>query len=519
MKKSLYLLLFLSLWTTVVRAQSCYKLVQSDEFNYTGLPDPSKWSAENWNPGQVNNELQSYVGNRLENARVENGNLIIEARHDWHNGHEYSSARIHSNYKMTFKYGRIEFRAILPGGRGTWPALWLMPSDVFRYATTCTEQSGWVNGCDAWPNSGELDVMEYVGFQPGVIHGSAHTKNANFMLGNNFTEQLAITNETTEFHTYALEWTENKIEWFVDDVSLGVLNKTSNNWQDWPFDQEFYPILNIAIGGSWGGIEGVDNAIFPVQMVVDYVRFYKEDNDAPQNAFNNQTTTIPGMLESENYDEGCNGTAYYDTDNTNQGGDYRTDGVDVDISNSGTTHVGWTEVDEWMEYTITTPQQTSVKLAIRSASQTNGGEIDIYLDNNLLLESIQLPVTGGWDTWDITETVSVSIPAGAHVLQVKIKQSGVNLDYIEFKEIVTGVTSNLTVEESKIYPNPTSDLIYVEAPLGTQYTLIDVTGQKILSGITNNNPTAVNLDKLSKGIYYLKVENTNKIETHKIIHQ
>ena len=518
MKKTLYTLLILTCVSTVVRAQSCYKLVQSDEFNYTGLPDASKWSAENWNPGAVNNELQSYVGNRLENSRVENGHLIIEAHRDWHNGHEYSSARLHSNYKMTFKYGRIEFRAILPGGKGTWPALWLMPSDIYHYATTCSAQTGWINGCDAWPNSGELDVMEYVGYQPGVIHGSAHTKNANFMLGNNFTKQLSVTNETTEFHTYALEWSENKIEWFVDDASLGVLTKTSNNWQDWPFDIEFYPILNIAVGGSWGGAQGVDNSIFPVRMVVDYVRFYEKETNGPQTSFNNQTNSIPGILEMEDYDEGCNGSAYYDLDGNNQGGDYRTDGVDIAITTSGTTHVGWTEVDEWLEYTLTITQAANYKLAIRSASETAGGEIDIYLDNNLLLGSIQLPVTGSWDSWEMTETIPLSLPAGEHVLQVKIKQSGVNLDYIAFKEIVTGV-SEVTTNESKVYPNPANTLIQIDAPQNSSYTLLDVTGQQVLSGVTTTNTTILNMGSLSKGIYYLKMESTYKNETHKIILQ
>lgn len=518
MYKSLKSLLCLFLLYSTATAQDCYKLVQSDEFEYTGSPDPNKWSFETWNPGQVNNELQHYAGNRIENSYVENGNLIIEARHDWHNGHEYSSARIHSNYKMTFKYGKIEFRAILPGGRGTWPALWLMPSDIYHYATTCTAETGWINGCDAWPASGELDVMEYVGYQPGVIHGSAHTKNANFNIGNNFTEQIAITNEATEFHTYALEWHEDKIEWFVDGVSYGVLNKTSDNFADWPFDQEFYPILNIAVGGDWGGVQGVDNSIFPVQMVVDYVRFYDFDNNTDQSTYNNGTNDIPGKIESENYDEGCSGVSYEDNDGSNNGGDNRTDGVDIDISTSGTTHVGWTEVGEWLEYTVSIEEAGDYDLTIRSASNANGGAISLYLDESIIAENLQLPTTGGWDIWETTTFNNISLIKGSHVLRVVITEDGANLDYLEFNKLITGLTDQNNLNIS-IYPNPAKNTIQLSAPINSSYSLVSITGQALLIGNMNTSKELLQLETLEKGVYFLKVKSGEKTETLKVIHE
>lgn len=518
MKKALTSLLSLFLLYSIVIGQDCYKLIQSDEFEYTGSPDPSKWSFETWNPGQVNNELQHYAGNRIENSYVENGNLIIEARHDWHNGHEYSSARIHSNYKMTFKYGKIEFRAILPGGRGTWPALWLMPSDIFHYATTCTAQTGWINGCDAWPASGELDVMEYVGYQPGTIHGSAHTKNANFNIGNNFTEQIPISNETTEFHTYALEWKEDRIEWFVDDVSYGVLNKTSDNWADWPFDQEFYPILNIAVGGDWGGVQGVDNSIFPVQMVVDYVRFYEFDENAGQTTYNDIINAIPGQIEVENYDEGCSGGSYEDNDIANQGGDYRVNSVDIDISTSGTTYVGWTGVNEWLEYTVSVDETADYELTIRSASNTDGGAISLYLDDELIAENLQLPNTEGWDVWELTTLNNVPLIQGSHVLKIAITEEGANLDYLEFNKLITGLSGQNSLSIST-YPNPAKNEIQLSAPVNSSYTLVNITGQSITAGNMDTTKELIQLESIEKGIYFLRVKNGEITETLKVIHE
>lgn len=235
--------------------------VWSDEFNYNGLPDPGKWSFEVHGPGWVNNEWQNYTDRRLENARVENGRLIIEARRDWFGGHEISSARIRTAGKGDWLNGRIEVRAKLPRGRGTWPAIWMLPTD-------------WVYG--DWPNSGEIDIMENVGYDPASIHGSIHSHGRNHMLGNNFQVTTYDGSVQDQFHTYGIDWNQDRIEFYMDGKHYGTYTNPRSGWSHWPFDKRFHMILNLAIGGMWGGAQGVDMGIFPARMEVDYVRVYKQ---------------------------------------------------------------------------------------------------------------------------------------------------------------------------------------------------------------------------------------------------
>jgi beta-glucanase (GH16 family) len=237
--------------------------VWSDEFNYNGLPDPGKWGFEVQRPGWVNNEWQNYTGNRQENARVGNGVLTIEARKDWFGGHEISSARLKTQYKGDWLNGRIEVRAKLPRGRGTWPAIWMMPSD---------------SAYGGWPNSGEIDIMENVGYDPAAIHGSIHTNGRNFMLRNNFQATTYDGSVMDSFHTYAIDWNQNRIVFYKDGQAFGTFGNAGQGWTTWPFDKRFYLILNLAIGGDWGGAQGVDMNIFPAQMQVDWVRVYKSCN-------------------------------------------------------------------------------------------------------------------------------------------------------------------------------------------------------------------------------------------------
>ncbi|MGE5451696.1 MAG: RICIN domain-containing protein [Acidobacteriota bacterium] len=233
--------------------------VWSDEFNYSGLPDGNKWSFEVQRPGWVNHELQNYTGNRLENARVENGHLVIEARRDWYQGYEVSSARLKTAYKGDWLNGRIEVRAKLPPGRGTWPAIWLMPTD---------------SAYGGWPNSGEIDIMENVGYDPSAIHGSIHTNARNFMLHNNFQATTWDASVESSYHTYAVDWNQDRIQFLKDGQVYGTFNNARQGWTTWPFDKRFYLILNLAIGGDWGGAQGVDMNILPARMEVDWVRVY-----------------------------------------------------------------------------------------------------------------------------------------------------------------------------------------------------------------------------------------------------
>jgi beta-glucanase (GH16 family) len=238
------------------------KLVYFEDFNENGLPSTERWKYDVGNHGWGNNEDQYYTENRLENARVEDGKLIITAMKEDYEGSKFTSARLLS--KDSWLYGRFEINAKLPSGRGTWPAIWMLPVD-------------WSYG--GWPESGEIDIMEHVGHNHGVVHGSTHSLKYNWPNNTQKTATINVENVDTEFHTYALEWTPGKIEVFVDQVSYFVSTfdpekDTEDGWKAWPFDKPFHLILNIAVGGFWGGAEGIDESIFPQTMEIDWIKVY-----------------------------------------------------------------------------------------------------------------------------------------------------------------------------------------------------------------------------------------------------
>ncbi len=236
------------------------RLVWSDEFSADGLPDPAKWGYDVGGSGWGNGELQYYTDRRRENARVENGTLVIEARREGYQGRNYTSARLVSRGKGDWLYGRFEARAKLPSARGTWPAIWMLPTD-------------WAYG--GWPASGEIDIMEHVGFDYGKVHGTVHTKAYNHTIGTQRGTSTTVPDASSAFHVYSLEWTAERIDILVDGTRYFSFNNEHTGSAVWPFDKRFHWLLNIAVGGSWGGVQGVDDGAFPQRMVVDYVRVYQ----------------------------------------------------------------------------------------------------------------------------------------------------------------------------------------------------------------------------------------------------
>ena len=235
-------------------------LVWSDEFNYTGLPDSTKWSYNVDGHGWGNNELQYYTDKRLENARVENGVLTIEARKEEWQGSKYTSARLVTKGKGDWQYGRIEVRARIPKGRGTWPAIWMLAS---------TDPL-------AWPDDGEIDIMEHVGFNQGYVHGTVHTKKYNHVIGTQKTDTILVPDCSEKFHVYALDWTADSIKISMDDQVYFTFGNERTGDDAWPFNKPHHLLLNIAVGGNWGGAKGIDDSIWPQKMEVDYVRVYKK---------------------------------------------------------------------------------------------------------------------------------------------------------------------------------------------------------------------------------------------------
>ena len=231
----------------------------ADEFNTDGAPDATRWGYDTGGSGWGNNELQYYTSS-TNNAKVENGKLVITARKESMSGMNYTSARLVSKNKGDFLYGRVEVSAKLPSGRGTWPAIWMLPTD-------------WAYG--GWPASGEIDLMEHVGYDPNNVHFSIHTQAYNQSIGTQKTGSLQIPTAMTAFHQYRLDWTPYAVRGFFDGQQVFTFVNDGKGYASWPFDKRFHLLLNVAVGGNWGGAQGVDTTIFPAAMEIDYVRVYK----------------------------------------------------------------------------------------------------------------------------------------------------------------------------------------------------------------------------------------------------
>jgi len=246
-------------------AQSCYELVWSDEFNYTGLPDSTLWTPEVGGGGWGNNELQYYTKDNLSNARVEDGHLIIEASKENYLGADYTSARLitYSN-GHSFTYGKIEASIKLPFGQGIWPAFWILGDGIFEGTP--------------WPACGEIDIMEMIGGGEGrddVVHGTIHWSDAN---GNHasFGEQTQLDEGifADTFHLFSVEWDASSIKWFLDGTQYHVVDISQGHLSE--FQEKFFILLNIAVGGNWPGYPDA-STVFPQRMYVDYVRVYQLD--------------------------------------------------------------------------------------------------------------------------------------------------------------------------------------------------------------------------------------------------
>ncbi|MEX0332716.1 MAG: family 16 glycosylhydrolase [Puniceicoccaceae bacterium] len=300
--------------------------IWSDEFDVEGQPDSSKWHYDVGGHGWGNNELQFYTEARAANARVEGGVLIIEAHKEhWVNevdfveSNDYTSARLISKGLGDWLYGRVEIRAKLPAGRGTWPAIWMLSSG---------------NPFVGWPYSGEIDIMEHVGYDMGRISSSLHFTDrhgSNALSGATMAEDV-----DTTFHVYAMEWDPDEIRFFMDGVQHHSYLNPQTGPEAWPFfGYPFYLILNIAVGGDWGGQKGIDPNIWPQRMEVDYVRVY--DVGSTQ-TLDSDVDMIPNASDPDDDNDGLNdvdehkiGTNIYlaDTD-----GDGYNDMVEVEAGSS-----------------------------------------------------------------------------------------------------------------------------------------------------------------------------------------
>ncbi|MGG1314598.1 MULTISPECIES: RICIN domain-containing protein [Cohnella] len=261
--KSFVFLTVLALVATlfpISTANAAYNLVWSDEFNGSSI-DTNNWTFEigTGSGGWGNNELEYYT-NRPENARIENGNLVIEARKESYGGMNYTSARLKTQGKKSFKYGRIEARIKLPKGQGLWPAFWTLGADI---------------GTVGWPKSGEIDIMEHVNNENNT-HGYIHwDANGHASYGG-----PSHTIDVTQYHVYSIEWTPSAIKWFIDGVQFKEANIENNINSTEEFHKEHFILLNMAVGGNWPGSPDA-STVFPAKMFVDYVRVYQDGGTPP----------------------------------------------------------------------------------------------------------------------------------------------------------------------------------------------------------------------------------------------
>jgi beta-glucanase (GH16 family) len=258
MRRNLIVLLAI-LNCSILIAQPYKKIVWSDEFNYKGLPDTKKWNYDTGGHGWGNNELQYYTAKQLKNARVENGYLIIEAHKEKIANNPYSSARLVTKGKGEWTYGRIDVRARIPKGLGTWPAIWMLGSSTPL----------------KWPDDGEIDIMEHVGYDQGNIHASVHTKKYNHIQRTQKTDSLIVKDCSEKFHIYSVEWNAEHLTILLDNQVYFHFNNDHTGNDAWPFNAPMHLLLNIAVGGFWGGLKGIDDTIFPKKMEIDYVRVFQ----------------------------------------------------------------------------------------------------------------------------------------------------------------------------------------------------------------------------------------------------
>ena len=255
--------------------QNEYELVWSDEFRGEGKPDPEKWGYE---IGYIRNFEEQYYTDRRENVRLERGKLVIESRlekiknkdykssqdKNWRKQRklsEYTSASVTSKGFGEWKYGRIEVRARLPKGLGAWSAIWMLGANI--------DEVGWVK-------SGEIDIMENVGFDPNFVIGTVHTEAYNYENNDPRSGKIKIAEPHDEYHNYIIEWTPGKIDFFVDEAIYYTFKNEKKTTAEWPFDQKFHLKINNAVGGTWGGRKGIDDKSFPQTMYIDYVRVYQK---------------------------------------------------------------------------------------------------------------------------------------------------------------------------------------------------------------------------------------------------
>lgn len=445
MKKIILLITALAVYAGAVQAQTpcaTKTLIWSDEFDEPSL-DLSKWAYVTGNGcpnlcGWGNNELETYTTD-AKNVYIKDEMLVIEAVKESVNGSSFTSGKLVTLGLHTWKYGRFEARMRMPEGNGLWPAFWMLDKN------------------NDWPMTGEIDIMEYRGDLQKETHATLHYGSpwpANQYDGTIYTHSESLADD---FHIYAVEWTEDKMVWYFDDKIIKTETKSPNSLSPqstndvWPWDDQFYMILNLAVGGGFCGNPSAD----AIQMTkptfeIDYVRVYEisENTTSGQWAYNGEPQTIPGTIELENYDEACSATeTYNDLTPTNQGGEYRSDGVDIEVCTAGGYNVGYAEAGEWLEYTVNVKQAGVYSINFHVASLNASGTFYLEQNGNAITDIIDMNSSGssGWQDWQTITLENMPLSAGEQIIRFVVETGGFNIDKMVFQS--TGTTQTILLKK------------------------------------------------------------------------
>lgn len=471
-----------------------WQLVWQDEFTNGIGPD---WVFEtgNGSGGWGNNELQYY---RSQNASVVNGQLVITARNESFGGYNYTSVRMKTQGRRSWKYGKIEARIAMPAFQGIWPAFWMLGDNI---------------GSVGWPACGEIDIMEHVNAE-NRTYGTAHWSDNN----NNYASYGGNTAVgVTGFHVYTIEWNATTIKWLVDGVQFHIINIANGVNGTGEFQNNFFIILNMAVGGNWPGFT-VNNAAFPANMYVDYVRVYQDGGG----------TTYPSTtIQAENYSS----MAGVQTEATTDAG--------------GGSNVGYIEAGDWMAYnSINFPISGTYKVEYRVASLSGGGRLSLDLNaGTTVLGALDVPSTGGWQNWT-TISHNVTVNAGTYNLGIFAVTGGWNINWIRITplsaartiaqvgignkdatgsataKVITGVTTvappgNIAFT---IYPNPVQQQLAIltsEDISGATVRITDIAGRIVLA--TSLSTNHIDVSRLVPGMYTLVYTKKDTVITRQFI--
>lgn len=391
-------------------------------------PDTKVWGRDLGGGGFGNNELQSYTEGAANAFLDGDGHLVIEARKEPTKGpdgiaRDYSSARLRTKGKFEQRYGKFEARMKLPKGQGIWPAFWMLGADI--------DKTG-------WPRSGEIDILEFIGRMPNTVYGTLH--GPGYSGGASIQGKTEAPDLSEKFHNYAVEWSPEKIVWTFDGKPYFTLTAQDVGNKEWPFEKPQFIILNLAVGGQWPGYPDA-TTVLPQRLVVDHVKVWKDANLVVDEAalakrhaermaskvtFKQPAPAkIPGVVKLADYLPG-EGVGFHDSDGNNEGGSYRTDGVDIGAAglSDAPYSLGWTRPGEWLTYELDVTEPGNYKAELTVASEGAGGSIDLSVDGASPFTTVQIPDTGGWTTWRPVPAGTVGLLAGRHRLKVFMKAAG-----------------------------------------------------------------------------------------------